>query len=78
MRYANKICSEGHKYVMTKTKPGDYEYNIEANFMHNIYSKGGCRNTAYTCICASGENSAVLHYGHAGAPNDRKIEDGDM
>lgn len=26
----------------------------------------------------SGENAAVLHYGHAGSPNERTIEDGDM
>lgn len=32
----------------------------------------------YTCICPSGRGGAVLHYGHAGAPNDGLIRDGDM
>lgn len=36
------------------------------------------RHVSYTCICASGENGSVLHYGHAGEPNTRQINDGDM
>jgi len=26
----------------------------------------------------SGENASVLHYGHAGEPNSRQLNDGDM
>ena len=26
----------------------------------------------------SGHNASILHYGHAGAPNDKLIRDGDM
>lgn len=33
----------------------------------------------WCCCCFnSGNNSSVLHYGHAGAPNDKTIMDGDM
>uniref|UniRef100_A0AAA9S3M1 Xaa-Pro dipeptidase n=1 Tax=Bos taurus TaxID=9913 RepID=A0AAA9S3M1_BOVIN len=51
---------------------------VECLFEHYCYSRGGMRHSSYTCICGSGENSAVLHYGHAGAPNDKTIQDGDM
>lgn len=33
---------------------------------------------SYTCICGSGENGSILHYGHASAPNDKTVYDGDM
>eukprot|EP00960_Hanusia_phi_P039477 753915-Hanusia_phi.AAC.8 len=36
------------------------------------------RNLAYTGICASGKNAAILHYGHAGAPNNRQLGEGDI
>ena len=45
------------------------EYEAEAMFLHHCYRQGGCRHAPYTPICASGSNGAVLHYGHAGAPN---------
>ena len=78
MRYINKISSEAHKEVMRKTRVGMKEYQMESVFQHYCYYTGGARFMSYTCICASGNNSAVLHYGHAGAPNDKTIEDGDM
>uniref|UniRef100_W5LNZ3 Xaa-Pro dipeptidase n=1 Tax=Astyanax mexicanus TaxID=7994 RepID=W5LNZ3_ASTMX len=78
LRYTNRISSEAHKEVMKTVKPGHKEYEMESLFSHYCYSRGGMRHTSYTCICGSGNNSSVLHYGHAGAPNDKTIEDGDM
>ncbi|XP_039744521.1 xaa-Pro dipeptidase isoform X2 [Pteropus medius] len=78
LRYTNKISSEAHREVMKAVKVGMKEYEMESLFEHYCYSQGGMRHSSYTCICSSGENAAVLHYGHAGAPNDRTIQDGDM
>ncbi|KAK8553308.1 hypothetical protein V6N13_062117 [Hibiscus sabdariffa] len=78
IQFANDISSEAHVEVMRKTKAGMKEYQLESMFLHHTYMYGGCRHCSYTCICATGENSSVLHYGHAAAPNDRILEDGDM
>ncbi|KAK9275154.1 hypothetical protein L1049_022413 [Liquidambar formosana] len=78
IQFANDISSEAHVEVMRKTRVGMKEYQLESMFLHHTYMYGGCRHCSYTCICATGENSSVLHYGHAAAPNDRTLEDGDM
>lgn len=78
IQYANDISSEAHIEVMRNAKVGMKEYQLESMFLHHTYFYGGCRHCSYTCICATGNNGAVLHYGHAAAPNDKTLEDGDM
>jgi len=78
LRWVNKISSAAHVSVMQNIKPGMVEFQLESEFLHYCYLHGGCRFVAYTCICGSGPHGAVLHYGHAGAPNDRVIKDGEM
>lgn len=78
IRFTNRVSSEAHKEVMRRIRPGMTEFELESLFHHFCYSQGGCRHVAYTCIAGSGHNCATLHYGHAGAPNDKKINDGDM
>lgn len=78
LRYINRISSEAHKKIMKKIKPNMVEFQLESMFLNHCYSRGGCRHSSYTCIGASGPNSATLHYGHAGAPNNRTLRDGDM
>ena len=78
LRYVNGVTSAAHLEVMRRIRPGLTEFHLEAIFRNEIYLRGGCRFTAYHCICGCGPNSAILHYGHQGAPNDRVLEDGDL
>uniref|UniRef100_A0A182NND5 RAP domain-containing protein n=1 Tax=Anopheles dirus TaxID=7168 RepID=A0A182NND5_9DIPT len=78
LRYVARVSSDAHKAVMKVMKPGMHEYQAEAEFLRHSYAVGGCRHVSYTCICGAGTNSAILHYGHAGSPNDCAIRDGDM
>lgn len=78
LRYSATVSSEAHLAVMQHTRPGLSEYQLESLFRHWCYYVGGARQLSYTCICASGHNGSVLHYGHAGEPNAKLIRDGDL
>ena len=78
MRYCAWVASNAHVEVMRQACPGMIEYELEAIFAYEIYRRGGCRKCAYTAICGCGPDGATLHYGHAGAPNDRVIKETDM
>ncbi|MFQ6109424.1 MAG: aminopeptidase P N-terminal domain-containing protein [Candidatus Aminicenantales bacterium] len=68
-----KISAEAVKQAMLGTKPGVYEYQIEAAAMCVIL-KNGAKGPAYPPIVGSGPNSCVLHY----EENKRQVEDGDL
>jgi Xaa-Pro dipeptidase len=78
LRFINTLSSQAHMQVMHKIQPGQMEFHAESEFLYFCYSQGGARLHAYTCICGSGNNAATLHYGHAGAPNDKKLSDKDL
>jgi len=78
LRHVTELTSIAHVHTMRQTVPGTYEYQAEATFRYVSYYHFGARLAGYTSICACGPSAAVLHYGHAGAPNDGKIKEGSL
>ena len=73
LRRNGKISAEAVKQAMLVTKPGVYEYELEAAAMHVIL-KNGARGVAYPPIVGSGPNTCIWHYNK----NSRKTEDADL
>lgn len=72
MRRAARIGMQAHRRAMAICRPGLYEYQVEAEFLHEFRSHGA--RPSYLPIVGSGPNTCVLHY-HA---NDRQLRDGDL
>jgi Xaa-Pro dipeptidase len=79
LRHAARASAAGHLAVL-RAGPwaGRREAEVEALFRYVAHSRGGCRGVAYPCIVGSGARAAILHYGHAGAPNDGVIGHADL
>jgi Xaa-Pro aminopeptidase len=73
MRRAAAISCAAHKRAMQFTRPGQFEYQIEAELLHE-FCRNGARDPAYTSIVAGGANACVLHY----IENNSKLRDGDL
>ena len=72
MRKAAKVAVTAHKRAMKLTRPGLYEYEVEAEFRHEFR-----RNSAwvsYSPIVAGGANACTLHY----VENSDVLSDGDL
>ncbi len=73
MRRAGALSSAAHARAMSAAAPGRYEYEIEAELLHE-FRRGGAQSPAYTSIVAGGANACVLHY----VQNDAQLHDGDL
>ncbi len=73
MRGAAAISTAAHKRAMRFTRPDRFEYQVEAELLHEFCSHGA-RNPAYTSIVAGGANACVLHY----VGNNAVLKDGDL
>lgn len=71
MRRAAAITREGHLAGMRVTRPGGYEYELQAA-IESAYRRLGAQSTAYQSIVASGDNATILHY----RPNRDRLEPG--
>ncbi|MBD2493398.1 aminopeptidase P N-terminal domain-containing protein [Nostoc sp. FACHB-280] len=73
MRQAAAIAIEAHNQAMAITKPGRYEYEIQAE-IEWLFRHRGAMGPAYPSIVASGANACVLHY----IENNRQMQDGEL
>ncbi|MCQ8183513.1 Xaa-Pro aminopeptidase [Methylomonas sp. SURF-1] len=73
MRRAAEVSAKAHVRAMRACKPGLYEYQIEAELMHE-FVQDGLRAVAYPSIVAGGKNACVLHY----TENKDKLNKGDL
>lgn len=67
------INAEAHLRAMKLCQTGRYEYEIEAELIHE-FTRQNAREETFGTIIASGKNSCILHY----RANDRQICSGDL
>ncbi|WDE08164.1 Xaa-Pro aminopeptidase [Thalassomonas viridans] len=73
MRKVNRISGQAHQRAMEKTAPGKFEYQIEAELLHE-FARHGARHAAYGSIVAGGDNANILHYtDNCDALNDNEL-----
>ena len=73
MARAGVISAQAHARAMRATRPGMFEYEIEAELLYE-FRRNGAQFPAYPSIVASGPQACVLHYN----ANNRRIDDGDL
>lgn len=72
MRRSAKLAAKAHNRAMAALSPDMYEYQLEAEFIHE-FRRAGASNS-YSPIVGGGANACVLHY----VENNAVLHDGDL
>ncbi len=72
MRKSAKVAVEAHKRAMKLTRPGLFEYEVEAEFRHEFRQNDAW--ASYSPIVGGGRNACILHY----VENNAELKDGDL
>lgn len=73
LQKACNITEKGFRRILNFVKPEVWEYEIEAEFIHE-FIKNRSKGFAYTPIIASGKNANILHY----IENNNQCKAGDL
>lgn len=73
MRQAAKITAQAHLRAMRVCRPGGYEYQLEAEILHE-FMMHGARFPSYNSIVGGGANGCILHY----TENSDELKDGEL
>ncbi|MEL7268475.1 MAG: aminopeptidase P family protein [Bacteroidota bacterium] len=73
MQHACDITEKGFRRILEFTKPGVWEFEMEAEYLHE-FVRNRSKGFAYTPIIASGNNANVLHY----IENNQQVKNGDL
>jgi Xaa-Pro aminopeptidase len=72
MKKSAKIAVKAHRRAIAHCRPGLYEYELEAEYIHEFRSQGV--ECAYQPIVGGGANGCTLHY----VENNKPLQDGDL
>jgi Xaa-Pro aminopeptidase len=73
LRRSVEISAEAHVEGMKATRPGRWEYEVEAAIEH-WFLRNGAMSWGYPSIVGSGPNATTLHY----VTSDRQMQSGDL
>ncbi|MEQ9404776.1 MAG: aminopeptidase P family protein [Cyclobacteriaceae bacterium] len=73
LQTACDITEKGFRRILDKVRPGFYEYEVEAEYLHE-FIRNRSSGFGYEPIIGGGANSCVLHY----VENNQELKDGDV